>query len=164
MSALSSAIHNTGHYHVRPRPVCLPPSCARSANNGHSRRSSCVLASLDLVTRDARTVTNGLAYRLPQTCDRSAAGVLGLVSCSIAVWRRTSQERRGPDCRPSEGKKWTRKKFASWGRKAYCCARSSPLQAQKRRVLACPVLYRSGAPEEIRAPDPQIRSFIHAVF
>ena len=28
------------------------------------------------------------------------------------------------------------------------CARSSPLQAQKRRVLACPVLYRSGAPEE----------------
>jgi hypothetical protein len=42
------------------------------------------------------------------------------------------------------------KKFASWGRKAYCCARSSPLQAQKRRVLACPVLYRSGAPERIR--------------
>jgi hypothetical protein len=34
MSALSSAIHNTGHYHVRPRPVCLSPSCARSANNG----------------------------------------------------------------------------------------------------------------------------------
>jgi hypothetical protein len=27
------------------------------------------------------------------------------------------------------------------GRKANCCARSSPLQAQKRRVLACPVLY-----------------------
>jgi hypothetical protein len=31
-------------------------------------------------------------------------------------------------------------------RKASCCARSSRLQAQKRRVLACPVLYRSGAP------------------
>jgi DNA invertase Pin-like site-specific DNA recombinase len=40
------------------------------------------------------------------------------------------------------------------GRKTNCCARSSPLQAQKRRVLACPVLYRSGAPEEIRTPDP----------
>jgi len=40
MSALSSAIHNIGHYH---------------ANNGHNRRSSCVLASLDLATRDAAT-------------------------------------------------------------------------------------------------------------
>jgi Recombinase zinc beta ribbon domain len=39
-----------------------------------------------------------------------------------------------------------------------CFARSSPLQAQKPRLLACPVLYRSGAPEEIRTPDPQIRS------
>jgi hypothetical protein len=39
-------------------------------------------------------------------------------------------------------------------------ARSSPSQAQKRRVLACPVLYRSGAPEEIRTPDPQIRSLV----
>jgi hypothetical protein len=104
MSALSSAIHNTGHYHVRPRPVCLPPSCARSANKGHSRRSSCVLASLDLATRDARTVTNDSAYRLQQTCERSAAGVLGLVFCSIAVWRRTSQERWEADCRPSDGK------------------------------------------------------------
>ena len=37
--------------------------------------------------------------------------------------------------------KWTRKKFASWGPKANCCVRSSPLQAHKRRVLACPVLY-----------------------
>jgi hypothetical protein len=48
MSALSSAIHNTGHYQVRPRPVCLPLSRAGSANNGHSRSSSCVLALLDL--------------------------------------------------------------------------------------------------------------------
>ncbi len=57
-----------------------------------------------------------------------------------------------------------RKKFVSWDRKAYCCARSSPLQAPKRRVLAFPVLYRSGAPEEIRTPDPQIRSLISAFF
>src|ERR1700726_3029009 len=41
--------------------------------------------------------------------------------------------------------KWTRKKFASWGPKANCCVRSSPFQAQKRRVLACPVLYRSAS-------------------
>ena len=44
----------------------------------------------------------------------------------------------------------TRKNFASWAPKASCCARSSPPQAQKRRVLACPVLYRSGVPDGIR--------------
>jgi hypothetical protein len=38
MSALTSAIHNTRHYHVRPRPVCLSSSCTGSANNGHSSR------------------------------------------------------------------------------------------------------------------------------
>jgi hypothetical protein len=31
MSALSSAIHKTRHYHVRPRAVCLSYSCDRSA-------------------------------------------------------------------------------------------------------------------------------------
>jgi len=46
--------------------------------------------------------------------------------------------------------KWTRKKFASWDRKACSCARSLPLQARKRRILALPVLYRSGAPRRIR--------------
>jgi site-specific DNA recombinase len=56
--------------------------------------------------------------------------------------------------------RWTRKKFASLGRKANSCARSSPSQAQKRRVLACPVLYRSGAPGRIRTSDPQIRSLV----
>ena len=76
MSDLSSAIHNTGHYHVRPRPVCLAPSCARSANNGPNRRSSCVLASLDLATRNA---TRGhqrrgisTATNLRGTCSRGA--------------------------------------------------------------------------------------------
>jgi hypothetical protein len=103
MSALSSAIHSTGHYHVRPRPICLPLSCARSARNGHSRCSSCVLALLDLATRDARTVTNDSAYRLQQTCERSAAGVL-VWFCSIEVWRRAAQQRRGAERRPSDGK------------------------------------------------------------
>jgi hypothetical protein len=104
MSALSSAIHNTGHYHVRPRPVCLSPSCARSANNGHGRRSSCALTSLDLAARYARGVTKDSAYRLQRTCAESAAGVLGLVFCPIAVWRRIAQTRREANCQPSEGK------------------------------------------------------------
>jgi hypothetical protein len=60
LPCLSSAIHNNGHYYVRPRPVCLSLSCARSAKNRHSRRSSCVLASLDLATRDARAATQEL--------------------------------------------------------------------------------------------------------
>jgi hypothetical protein len=54
-------------------------------------------------------------------------------------------------------KKSTRRKFASWGPKAYCCVHSSPLQAQKRRVLAFPVLYRSGAPDRIRTCDLCLR-------
>lgn len=45
-------------------------------------------------------------------------------------------------------------------RKARSCERSSPHQAQKRQVLECPVLYRSGAPGTIRTSDPQIRSLM----
>jgi hypothetical protein len=45
--------HNSGHYHVRRRVGCLSPSCARSANNRHNGRSSCVQPSVDRVTPDA---------------------------------------------------------------------------------------------------------------
>jgi hypothetical protein len=48
VSAVSSALHDTGNHHVRPRPICLSPSCVRSVNNGHSRRSSYRVASVDL--------------------------------------------------------------------------------------------------------------------
>jgi site-specific DNA recombinase len=51
--------------------------------------------------------------------------------------------------------KWTGKRFASWGPRAYSCAPLSPLRSRKRRVLAFLVLYRSGAPERIRTSDPQ---------
>jgi Resolvase, N terminal domain len=62
--------------------------------------------------------------------------------------------------RSLNGSKSIRKNCASWDRKAHSCARSSPLKAQKRLVLACPVLYRSGAPGTIRTSDPQIRSLM----
>ena len=39
-------------------------------------------------------------------------------------------------------------------------ALSSPHQARKCRVLVFPVFQQSGAPEEIRTPDPQIRSLV----
>jgi hypothetical protein len=64
--------------------------------------------------------------------------------------------------RSPSASKLMRKNFAPWGRKANCCAPSSPLQAQKRRFLACPVLYRSGASEEIRTPDSQLSSVRHS--
>src|SRR5262249_9093759 len=50
------------------------------------------------------------------------------------------------------------KEIRIMGPRACSCARSSPRRAQNRQCLECPVLYRSGAPEEIRTPDPQIRS------
>ncbi|SRR6266545_1552173 len=53
ISDLSSAIH--GHYDVRPRPVCLSSSCARSAKHRHCSCRSRALASVDLATRDGRT-------------------------------------------------------------------------------------------------------------
>jgi hypothetical protein len=63
----SSAIHNTGHYHVRPRPVCLVAFlrliCKQRAQPPQLR----VLASLDLATLDAGAVSEDSAYRLKQT-------------------------------------------------------------------------------------------------
>ena len=45
MSALASAVHNTGHYHVRLGPFCLAPSYARIAYDRRNRGSSGVLSS-----------------------------------------------------------------------------------------------------------------------
>jgi site-specific DNA recombinase len=45
-------------------------------------------------------------------------------------------------------------------RRACSCALSSPLPAQKRQVLECPVLYQSGAPDTIRTCDLCLRSNI----
>jgi hypothetical protein len=56
--------------------------------------------------------------------------------------------RRDSSARSPGASKSTRKTFS--GRKANCCTHSSPLQAKKRRVLACPVLYRSGAPRPMK--------------
>src|SRR5260370_42213598 len=53
-------------------------------------------------TCDGGAVTKDSAYRLQRTCAESAAGVLGLVFCLIAVWRRTAQERRGAERRPAD--------------------------------------------------------------
>jgi hypothetical protein len=103
MSAISSAIHNTGHYHVRPRPVCLSRSCFRSAKNRHSR-SSCVLASLDLATRDTRAAAKEPASRLQRSCAEPAARVLGLIFSdrSLAKGRAGMA---GADRRSNDGKK-----------------------------------------------------------
>ena len=54
-----------------------------------------------------------------------------------------------------------RKKFPPWGAIACFCSRSSPPQAQKRRILACRVLYRSGAHGRIRTSTVRIRNPAH---
>jgi site-specific DNA recombinase len=88
---------------------------------------------------------------------------------ALKTFARTAASACGPrteataaitSARSPNGSKSIRKNCASRDRKAYSCGRSSLLEAQKRQVLACPVLYRSGAPEEIRTPDPQIRSLM----
>jgi hypothetical protein len=104
MCAAWSAIHNTGHYHVRLRPVWLPPSCARSANNGHSRRSSRVPASVDRATHDARSYTRRVDIATATNLHAMSCRDAEPGFCLIAVWRRTAQDRRGAHRRPSEGK------------------------------------------------------------
>jgi hypothetical protein len=51
-----------------------------------------------------------------------------------------TDDRRPQFQRMIDASKSIRKNCASWGRKAYCCARSSLGQTQKRLVLACPLL------------------------
>src|ERR1700730_3691620 len=41
------------------------------------------------------------------------------------------------------------------GQKANCCARSSPVQAQKRQVLACPACTEMARPEGFEPPTPR---------
>ena len=117
--------------------ACRRPA-PRFANNGRGRCGSGVLALIKLATRGAPAVAKESAYRLQtnmrQTCSRDACEPRAAATVAITFARSRSASR------------WTRKKFASWGRKARCCGRSSLRQAQKRQVLECPVLYRSGAP------------------
>jgi hypothetical protein len=155
MSDLSSATDNTGHYHVRPRPVCLSSSCARSAKHRHCSCRSRALASVDLTTRDPRAVTKDSAYRLQRTCAESAAGVLGLVFCPIAVWRRIAQGRREADCRPSDGKiKGAR--CAAVGRQKSIDRSDTPREVQKS-ATACGFV-QPIEPAMIRAPRARYRA------
>ena len=66
--ALLSAIHNTGHYHVRPRAACLSSSCVRFAINRHSRRNS---LRLDL----GRSGEPDVPARPPKVCTTTATSL-----------------------------------------------------------------------------------------
>src|SRR2546423_3243202 len=52
--------------------------------------------------------------------------------------------------------KWTRKKFASWDRKACSCARSLPLQARNGGFLAAQFFSEVGRPEGFPTLNPRI--------
>ncbi len=49
---------------------------------------------------------------------------------------------------------------SGWAPRTNCFVLSSPHQAQKCQLFGVPVFQRDGAPEEIRTPDPQIRSLV----
>ncbi len=98
----------------------------------------------DAIDRAGPTTRHRPSRRLPgqpaSACGPMAAATAAIISA------------RSPNASKS-----IRKNCASWDRKACSCARWSPLKAQKRRVLACPALYRSGAPDEIRTHDLCLR-------
>ena len=58
---------------------------------------------------------------------------------------------------PSASRWSTRARFVSWAQKLNCYARLPPLQAQNQRLLAFAVLYRNGAPGQIRTGDLRLR-------
>jgi hypothetical protein len=73
------------------------------SNNGHSRRSSRVLTSVDLANMTRCAAAEGPHNRcmsLHRNCSLGASPG----SCQIAVWRSTARERRGANRRPSDGR------------------------------------------------------------
>ena len=91
---------------------------------------ACGLDGAPLARRSLLPCDHGCSARLRSRGKRSA---------------RSERRSMTTSARSPSASRWTRKRFASWGQKACCCARSSLRPAQKRQVLACPVLYRSGA-------------------
>src|SRR5215468_2018777 len=79
MSALLSAIHNTGNYRVRARPVCLSPCCVRSASNGQNQSSSLRRGVARLANMMHLRSPTKLAQRLQYVCTETAARPLRLV-------------------------------------------------------------------------------------
>jgi hypothetical protein len=99
--------------------------------------------------------TFGLLVDLRELCIRIGDEHHRMASQLNDLLRQVQKARLGHSPNASKS---TRKRFASWAPRAYSCARWSPPRAGNRQVLECPVLYRNGAPEEIRTPDLQIRS------
>jgi hypothetical protein len=110
----------------------------------------------DLMLRDRIAELKAIRGQARADAERAEGAIdrLGpaITTQSIKAFARTARKRmriegggyrRDYLTRSPSASKSTRKNFASWALKADCCAPSSPLQAQKRRVLACPVLHRS---------------------
>jgi DNA invertase Pin-like site-specific DNA recombinase len=85
---------------------------------------------------------------IPQALKILARQARGRMRTESGGYRVTTSARS-----PSESKSM-RKRFASWAPRVYCCARSSPLQAQRRRVLACPVCTEVARPTGIEPVFP----------
>lgn len=107
MSALLSAIHNTGHSHVPLRQVCLSSSCARLQTTG----ATAAAPDAGIDPSGIGVVTDKSAYRLHKIC--SCHAFLGPFSPRfVEAFRRTCKAR---DHRPLDSR-MKRPRYAAVGR------------------------------------------------
>ena len=102
-SALASAIHNTGHHHVRLRPVCwlLPAPGLLTTGTAVAAPAFCPRPAKRHELHPRSTKTPDI------NCAKSARNLLAFCLswfCPIAVWRRIAQNRRGADHRPLDSR------------------------------------------------------------
>jgi len=103
MSALLSAIHNTGQCHIRRRAARLSSSCIRFAISRPQPPQLLRPAWVDLANMTCCATAKGPHNR----CNESAPKLLPrcfACFCQIAIWRRIAWERRRANHRPSDGK------------------------------------------------------------
>ena len=89
----------------RPRVACLSSSCVRSASSGHCRRNSLDPGLGRSGEHDAHGGRRraGIPTAVSPPANYCPGASLGF--CGIATWRRTAQDCRGSNRRPSDGSK-----------------------------------------------------------
>jgi len=100
MSALTSAIHNTGHYDVRLVTRFLRPLCKQWAQPPQLLRPGIARFGDTSRTCGRQRLGMSTAANLRETCCRDTDRSF----CWIVVWRGIAQGRRGADRRPGDGK------------------------------------------------------------
>jgi hypothetical protein len=157
MSGLSSAIHNTGHHHVRPRPVCLSSSCARSAKLPPLRRPRfrpTRRRQMRAVTKDSHIEWNEPARNLLPGCS-----VWSFARSQFGEGLRINGEAQDP--RPPTRARPTRRsgheRSSHYGVEKRTAAHARRRFKRKTAGFGVPSSDRSGAPDKIRTCDLCLR-------